>query len=1066
MLGLTQDAATGARRLLLGLAGLGAANAAASGEPSLSSLLRGRPLRWLVAAVIVAAAGVVIAQAADGSLLADGFGELARRPELLALFIGGYAAAFLLRAVAWKALLGRAGASVNGARLTAILHASLFANHALPVKAGEVLRPYLGARAGVAATDATVSTAVARLLDFAALFAIAAALIPLTAGGDGLPVLIAPALLLAAVAGALFWLRATNVTWSRFAALERIWLRAREALRALSPRAVIVAFALTVPSWLLESVVVYAAAHALGFDLSIYAAMAVTAFTILFQVFHLTPGGIGVYEASMTAALQAQGMPGGEALTLAVLTHGLKFAYAFGAGAFLTPFAFVGLPTLGRLRGSRDDPRPASRLENVAARLWNVLNEGKPFTPVFLAGTLVLLGLPHLTDGGYWLRQLIAFAALLPLLVVFYRYAFPLRLRAGLWVLLAACLAAFRFIDPVAIGLVLGLYLGFTVVLWGSIYYHLRIGTPWTNGLRFWRLVLENPDPTSGNFLEQVPKLLILVLLSGFLVEHPGALSIAAVEAFTLGAALLAVLTHQWWFTWAPPDPLAPTRLRNEDGPARCRRVLLIAIDGCRPDRLAEARTPFMDRLAAEGLVCDDMRTVYPARTVTAFTSMLTGAPPRVHGMRSNFVPSLGVKCASIFDALRERGKHGRLVGIAHLVDSFGERVVETVTAVTPNEEIDDALVSRAKDVLRREDPDLLVLQTLSVDQTGHARGSYYPEYLERIEATDRLIEEFLGWCREEGYLEGATVIVLSDHGQGKGIGGHGHLTEPEKRVPFIAWGEGVPAGATMEGTRSLIDVAPTLAWYLGVAPPAQSVGQVLFTPEGIPARAAGPLAVIIPAWNEAEALPGVLARIPRQELGDAAVIVVDDGSTDATAAVAEREGADYVVRHSENRGLGAALRTGLETALDLDARAAVYLDADLEYDPAEIPSLLAPIEAGEADYVLGSRFLGTREGHKLFRSLGNRVFTLLLGAVAGRRISDGQTGFRAFSARALNVAEIVHDYNYAQVLTLKLLRKGMRLAEVPITYRSRTRGRSFINVHYLWRVPLGMAREVLGSQP
>ena len=906
----------------------------------------------------------------------------------------------------------------------------------------------------------------ARLLDFAALFAIAAALIPLTAGGDGLPVLIAPALLLAAVAGALLWLRATNVTWSRFAALERIWLRAREALRALSPRAVIVAFALTVPSWLLESVVVYAAAHALGFELSIYAAMAVTAFTILFQVFHLTPGGIGVYEASMTAALQAQGMPGGEALTLAVLTHGLKFAYAFGAGAFLTPFAFVGLPTLGRLRGSRDDPRPASRLENVAARLWNVLNEGKPFTPVFLAGTLVLLGLPHLTDGGYWLRQLIAFAALLPLLVVFYRYAFPLRLRAGLWVLLAACLAAFRFIDPVAIGLVLGLYLGFTVVLWGSVYYHLRIGTPWTNGLRFWRLVLENPDPTSGNFLEQVPKLLILVLLSGFLVEHPGALSIAAVEGFTLGAALLAVLTHQWWFTWAPPDPLAPTRLRNEDGPARCRRVLLIAIDGCRPDRLAEAHTPFMDRLAAEGLVCDDMRTVYPARTVTAFTSMLTGAPPRVHGMRSNFVPSLGVKCASIFDALRESGKHGRLVGIAHLVDSFGERVVETVTAVTPNEEIDDALVSRAKDVLRREDPDLLVLQTLSVDQTGHARGSYYPEYLERIEATDRLIEEFLGWCREEGYLEGATVIVLSDHGQGKGIGGHGHLTEPEKRVPFIAWGEGVPAGATMEGARSLIDVAPTLAWYLGVAPPAQSVGQVLFTPEGVPARAAGPLAVIIPAYNEAEALPGVLARIPRRELGDAAVIVVDDGSTDATAAVAEREGADHVVRHPANRGLGAALRTGLETARGLDARAAVYLDADLEYDAAEIPALLAPIEAGEADYVLGSRFLGTREGHTLFRSLGNRVFTLLLGAVAGRRISDGQTGFRAFSARALNVAEIVHDYNYAQVLTLNLLRKGMRLAEAPITYRSRTRGRSFINVHYLWRVPLGMAREVLGSQP
>ncbi|MBH76659.1 MAG: hypothetical protein CL897_00295 [Dehalococcoidia bacterium] len=1061
MIGLALDATSGARRLLAGLA----SPDVYSEESALGSRMwGGGPLRWFVAAVVVASVVVAATQIADGALLVNGFGKVFRRPELLFLFLGGYAAAFLLRAVAWKGLLGPSGAGVSGGRLFAILHAALFANHALPVKAGEVLRPFLGTRAGLNVTDATVSTAVARLLDLAALFAIAAALIPLTVGIDGLTVLIGPACLLLALVAVLLWFRGTTATWSRFQAVERLWIRTRDALRVLSPRTVIGAFVLTVPSWILEAVVVYSAAHALGFEISLPVAMAVTAFTIFFQVFHITPGGIGVYEASMIAALQVQGMPGGEALTLAVLTHGLKFLYAFGIGGVLMPYAFGSLPTLGKLRGSRDDPKPAGRLENVAARLWNVLNEGKPFTPVFVLGTLVLLGLPHLTDGGYWVRQGIAVVALLPLFAVFYRYAFPLRLRAGLWVLLAVFLAAFRFVDPVAIGLVLALYLGFTVVLWGSIYYHLRIGTPWTNGFRFWRLVLENPDPTSGNFLEQVPKLLILVLLSGFLVEHSGPLSFAAVEGFTLGAGLLAVLTHQWWFTWAPPDPLTPTHLRNENVPVS-RRVILIVIDGCRPDRLAEARTPFLDSLAAQGLVCGDMRTVYPARTVTAFTSMLTGAPPSVHGMRSNFVPSLGVKCKSIFDALKDHGMHGRLVGIAHLVDSFGDRTVETVTAVTPNEEIDDALVSRAKAVLKNEDPELLVLQTLSVDQTGHARGSYYPEYLERIEATDHLIEDFLAWCREEGYLEGATVIVTSDHGQGKGIGGHGHLTEPEKRVPFIAWGEGIPQGLQLEGSRSLLDVAPTLAYYLGVSPPEQSVGQVLFTPKGVPERGDS-LAIVIPAYNEAEALPDVLARIPRQQLGDVTVIVVDDGSTDATAVVAEREGADLVVRHSSNLGLGAALRTGLETARGLDARAAVYLDADLEYDPAEIPALLAPIETGEADYVLGSRFLGTRHGHRLFRSLGNRVFTLVLSVLTGRRISDGQTGFRAFSASALNVAEIVHDYNYAQVLTLNLLHKGMRLAEVPITYRSRTSGRSFINANYLWRVPFGMAREVLGNQP
>ena len=457
-------------------------------------------------------------RAADGSLLREGLAELARNPRLLAVLLGAYAAAFVLRALAWRALLGPvgrgAGPGPEMARLVAILHAALFANHALPVKAGEVLRPALAARAGVPIADATASTVVARLLDVAALLAIAAALLPLTTtAGEGPLVLAVPALLLAAVAGALLWIRSTTFGETRIAMLDRVWLdvwldlwlRVREALRAIPPRAVLRAFVLTAPSWLLESVVVYGAAQ-------------------------------------------------------------------FGPGALLAFPAVTGLPSLGRIRASREDSKRAGRFEIVAARLWNVLNEGKPFTPVFVLGTLLLLGVPHLTDGGYWLRQLVALIALAPLFVVFYRYAFPLRLRAVLWVLLAVAMVGFRAFDVASIALVLTLFFGFTVVLWGSMYYHLRIGTPWTNGLRFWRLVLENPDPTSGNFLEQVPKLLILVLLSGFLVDHPGALSIAAVEVFTATAAVLAVLSHQWWFTWAPPDPLAPTRLRNTDRGPLARR--------------------------------------------------------------------------------------------------------------------------------------------------------------------------------------------------------------------------------------------------------------------------------------------------------------------------------------------------------------------------------------------------------------------------------------------------------------------------------------------------------------
>ena len=102
-------------------------------------------------------------------------------------------------------------------------------------------------------------------------------------------------------------------------------------------------------------------------------------------------------------------------------------------------------------------------------------------------------------------------------------------------------------------------------------------------------------------------------------------------------------------------------------------------------------------------------------------------------------MPSLGVKCESIFDSLRDAGISGRLVGISHLVHAFRDDV-ETVAAVTQNDEIDDALVSRAKAVMERDNPDHLAPQPLSVDQNGHARGGYNSEYLVSIQATDRKI--------------------------------------------------------------------------------------------------------------------------------------------------------------------------------------------------------------------------------------------------------------------------------------------------------------------------------------
>ena len=1040
---------------------------ATSGSPGiLGHFGRRKAVRAVAGLTLTAAVGLLLWWLADWSQLPAALRALAQRPELLAALLVSYTGAFALRAVAWRQLMTSGGSVFT---LFTCLQAALLANHLLPFKLGEAARPLLATRRGIPLAEAASTTAVARLLDFASLILIAAVCGSFLAlpGGRSmwLQSLAIPAAVVCVVALGLLLLRFRALDRAVPPPLRRRLQELREQLALMSKGRIAGAGLWTLPGWILEAGVLLVAAQALGTEISLPAAIAVTAFTIIFQVFHVTPGGIGVYEASMTGALYALGIPWEEGLALAVLTHGLKFAYSYTvAAAFTLVAARDALPVkgLGALRGSAEGDKHASRFEIFAARAWNVLNEGKPFTPVFTLGIVALLSIPHLTDGGYWPRAGLALLALVPMFVIFYRFDFPLKLRIALWVYLAIFLAAFRFFDAIAVGLILGVYLTFTIILWGTIYYHLRIGTSWFNFTRFWRLVLENPDPTSGNFLEQIPKLAILVLAFQMLVDGPAVWSFVAVEGFTLAIAITALLLHQWFFTWPPAPSLVPTRLRATDGNRISRRFITIVIDGCRADRLLEADTPFIDKMRRKGVDYIDTSTVYPARTVTGFSSMFTGAPPRVHGMSSNFVPSLGVKCESIFDALRAGGLTGKLVGIAHLVDAFGEEDVETVTAVTNNDEIDDALKARAKAVVLRDDPDLLVLQLLSVDQTGHARGSYNSEYLAKIEESDRHIEDFLGWCDSVGYLDGATVLITADHGQGIGIGGHGHMGPTERYVPLIMWGEGVEISGQVDDPRSVMDVTATIAYHLGVEPPAQSVGQVLGVKDCD--AETRPVAVIVPAYNEAENLPSTLARIPKQERPDLRVVVVDDGSTDGTAEVAHRHGADVVVSHRRNRGLGAALRTGLATANELDARAAVYVDADGEYPPEQIPDLLAPIESGEVDYVLGSRYLGQRPGQRMFRRVGNFAFTGLLSLACGRRISDGQTGFRAFSRRALECAEVIHDYNYAQVLTLDLLKKGMRMREVPVSYQRRTKGKSFIGPKYLWRVPTGMLREMLSK--
>jgi len=705
----------------------------------------------------------------------------------------------------------------------------------------------------------------------------------------------------------------------------------------------------------------------------------------------------------------------------------------------------------------------AGPIEIWAARAWNVLNEGRPFSVVFPPLVLLAAAPLGLAPGG---PLGLAVVGAVSLALVLSHFSFPLRGRALLWL---AALVTAPLLEPWrAPGLLLGAlggYLFFTVLIWGTLYYRLRTGAPWTNFTRFWRLVATNSDPTSGNALEQAPKLVMSLSAGTLVAEAPGLGSFAGVA---LAAGVAAALGTVAWRRFARARlPRYPARAARPAASGRpmARRVYVIVIDGCNRERLWQAETPVIDRLAREGTEYLAVEPAYPARTVVCFSSMLTGATPAEHGMRSNFALRLGLRCESVFDRVR-----GRLVGIAHLLDPFGDQVVRSVTSVQPTSEIDRSLCAAARRVVDEEDPELLVLQLLAADQIGHVRGTRNPEYLDQLAETDRRVGDFLAFLAERGKLDGATVVLMADHGQGRGIGGHGHLDWGELPVPFVVWGEGSVPGAVSREPRSVLELAPTISTLLGVEPPAAARGRPLvpvLDPAVASAESGGRCLALVVGRDEAPVIGSVLGRIPASACRMAVdVLVVDDGSRDATAEVARGRGA-RVISYGGRRGLGAALRTGLDHARGAGYAAVVYLDGDGEYDPAELPRLLDPVARGRADYVLGSRFLGRdRRGMSWHRTLANRATTALLASLMATVSSDGQTGYRAFSARALGAARIAHDYNYAQVLTLALWGAGIDAGEVPISYRRRTTGRSFVRYpEYLARVAPAVWREWRASR-
>lgn len=197
-----------------------------------------------------------------------------------------------------------------------------------------------------------------------------------------------------------------------------------------------------------------------------------------------------------------------------------------------------------------------------------------------------------------------------------------------------------------------------------------------------------------------------------------------------------------------------------------------------------------------------------------------------------------------------------------------------------------------------------------------------------------------------------------------------------------------------------------------------------------VPSILATDLWIVIPAFNEARVIGSVIADVRRfaQHL-----VVVDDCSTDGTAAVAEAAGAT-VLRHALNRGAGAALQTGLDYALRQGASAIITLDSDGQHRGEDLPALYAPIAAGTADFVLGSRFLGTSESVPPLRRLLLRVATVFTRVTSGLRVTDAHNGLRAFSRRGAEAIDIHLDrMAHCSEIMDQIRNSGLPYIEVPV---------------------------------
>ncbi len=198
-------------------------------------------------------------------------------------------------------------------------------------------------------------------------------------------------------------------------------------------------------------------------------------------------------------------------------------------------------------------------------------------------------------------------------------------------------------------------------------------------------------------------------------------------------------------------------------------------------------------------------------------------------------------------------------------------------------------------------------------------------------------------------------------------------------------------------------------------------------------------LVIQIPALNEEASIEKVISSIPRQipSVDEIVVLVVDDGSNDRTAQLAGDNGA-MVVSHPQNRGVGAAFRTGISTSTDINADIVVTIDADGQFNPEDIPRLIAPIVSGEADFVSASRFMDPALTPQMpvSKLWGNRFMARWVSSMIGQRFYDVSCGFRAYSRNAFLRLNLLGNFTYTHEVFLTLAFADVPIKEIPVVVR------------------------------